>query len=214
MSFSPHPLLGHTLSEFWTHSCRLSPAEALLAAASDLWSCKHGLARDGPACPWASVMALPRRACVHVLRVMRVASGLHIATWSCTWGQRTSCSLLRPQGLSGLFQGPGYFQREDRLELKNPRRTWKSLTGARAQGHLAGRARSTSTEQVPTSLGSAAASVQGPSLASLLETLDPLIPTTYLLLSPGPWVLLIPGTGPTLPGGTRCEGTAGPARAR
>lgn len=142
MSFSPHPLLGRTLSEFWTHSCRLSPAEALLAAASDLCSCKHGLAQDGLACPWASVMAVPRRACVHVLRVRRVASGLHISTWSCTWGQRTSCCLPRPQGLSGWFQGPGYFQKEDQAGTKEsqanlkitdggsmPRATWQTEPG-------------------------------------------------------------------------------------
>lgn len=129
-----HPLLGHTLSEFWTHSCRLSPAEALLAAASDLWTCKHGLAQDSLACPWASGMAVPRRACAHVLRVMRVASGLHIATWSCTWGQRTSCCLLRPQGLSGWFQGPGDFQKEDQAGTKESQATLKITEGGPCPG--------------------------------------------------------------------------------
>lgn len=48
------------------------------------------------------------------------------------------------------------------------------------------------------------------------QTMAPLVPTNYplqLLLSPGPWNLLISGTGPTLPGATRwlrLQGLLGP----
>lgn len=79
-------------------------------------------------------MAVPRRACVHVLRVMRVALGLHISVGVEPGGQGHHAICSYTGDSQGRFQCPGYFPKEEQAGTKESQGNLKITEGSLCPG--------------------------------------------------------------------------------